>query len=101
VDANQFVNQRNLWLLATFWYTSFHSGLGQYHSPPRRVITQSGEDLHLADSCWRVITCRQKGDAKPREHLPADKQYLLLQGGEPSPYQDGSPLQWGASMACI
>jgi ubiquitin-like-conjugating enzyme ATG3 len=24
---------------------------------------------------------RQKGDAKPREHLPADKQYLLLQGG--------------------
>jgi ubiquitin-like-conjugating enzyme ATG3 len=27
---------------------------------------------------------RQKGDAKPREHLPADKQYLLLQGGKDS-----------------
>lgn len=37
---------------------------------------------------------RQKGDAKAREHLPADKQYLLLQGGTP----DVRPLVLGRLM---
>jgi ubiquitin-like-conjugating enzyme ATG3 len=68
-DHTNYLLQRNLSQLVTFWPTSFPYGSGMCRSPCMR---------HTFTVSW---TSREKGDpSKAREFLPAEKQYLVTRG---------------------